>query len=364
MRTVLFLFCVTFTFIACEKNEDNPPVVIDEKLYFPPVNSDTWQTTDPADLNWNTEAIPDLITLLKNGGTRAFIVLKDGKIVIEEYFGKDLLGLTDFNKDKKWYWASAGKTLTAFAVGKAAEQGQLDINQKTSDFLGEGWTSLTSEEESKITVWNQLTMTSGLDDKVQDNSVTTPDQLIFKADSGTRWAYHNAPYTLLQSVISNAVGQDYNDYFDEILTDKIGLDGYWQKLGNNHVYFSNARSMARYGLLILNNGTWDETELLNADFVSDMVNTSQDLNKSYGYLWWLNGKETYMLPGLQLTFQGKSTPNAPDDMFSGMGKNGQYLCVIPSQNMVLLRLGENPDNSLVPIQFIDDIWGVMNDILP
>ena len=93
-----------------------------------------------------------------------------------------------------------------------------------------------------------------------------------------------------------------------------------------------------------------------------MTTRSQSINPSYGYLWWLNGKSSYKLPGLQFSFQGSLIPHAPDDLFSAMGKNGQFICVIPSQNMVWVRFGDNPDNSLVPYLLNADIWKYINDL--
>jgi hypothetical protein len=94
-----------------------------------------------------------------------------------------------------------------------------------------------------------------------------------------------------------------------------------------------------------------------------MVTASQNLNKSYGYLFWLNGKESFMVPESQLIIPGSLTPNAPDDMFSGIGKNGQYVSVIPSKSMVLIRMGEDPSSVPVPFLFLNDIWGKLNLII-
>jgi CubicO group peptidase (beta-lactamase class C family) len=131
------------------------------------------------------------------------IVLKDGKIVLEEYLGKQLANPTlDFNSSSNWYWASAGKTLTSALVGIAESQGKINFDAKTSDYLGVGWTALTTTQENKITIRHQLTMTTGLDDGVANSDCTDPSCLIFKAEPGSRWAYHNAPYTLLDGVIN------------------------------------------------------------------------------------------------------------------------------------------------------------------
>lgn len=80
------------------------------------------------------------------------------------------------------------------------------------------------------------------------------------------------------------------------------------------------------------------------------------------YLWWLNGKNSYMLPQLQFTFPGSAVPNAPADMVAAIGKNGQLINVVPSQNLVVIRMGNSPDNSLVPTTLNNDIWQYLNDL--
>ncbi|MCO5268901.1 MAG: T9SS type A sorting domain-containing protein [Brumimicrobium sp.] len=116
-------------------------------------------------------------------------------------------------------------------------------------------------------------------------------------------------------------------------------------------------------LLILNNGNWNGNQIMTDNaYFNQMVTTSQNLNKSYGYLWWLNGKQSYMVPGLQVVIPGTLIPNAPSDMISAMGKGGQFLNVVPSENLVWIRMGEEPNNSLVPFLLNDDIWEYVNDL--
>jgi CubicO group peptidase (beta-lactamase class C family) len=290
-------------------------------------------------------------------------VLKDGKIVIEEYFGKQSNSTADFTVTSNWYWASAGKTLTSAIVGIANSQGKINFDAKTSDFLGVGWTSLTPTQESKITVRHQLTMTTGLDDGVANKDCTDKACLIYKADPGTRWAYHNAPYTLLDGVITNATSKTLNAYISEQLLTKIGMDGSYLKIDLNNVFFSTPRSMARFGLLLLNKGKWDQTQLIPEDYLTLMTTTSQNINLSYGYLTWLNGKASSMVPGSQVVFPGEITSNAPDDMFAAMGKNGQLINVVPSKKLVMIRMGDVPDASLVPLTFQNEIWAKLNSII-
>lgn len=364
MKSNILTFILFLSIFACKETEPVPTPENSGVSYFPPVNKVEWETTSPQSIGWNTDGIPELLKLLEDNGTRAFLVLKDGKLVMEEYFGKNILGLSAFDKESVWYWASAGKTLTSFIVGKAQEDGFLKIQDKSSDYLGVGWTSLNPDQESKITVGHQLTMTTGLDDGVPNSHGIDPVDLVYKAVPGTRWAYHNGPYTLLEQVVAKATEQKFDDYFNAELRDKIGMDGFWQWVDNDHVYFSTARSMARFGLLILNKGTWNKTQIMkDQTYFNEMVNTSQQLNKSYGYLWWLNGKESFMIPETQLVFKGSVSPAGPPDMISGIGKNGQYVCIIPSKNMVLVRMGENPESVQVPFLFLDDIWEKLNTII-
>lgn len=348
------LFSCTITETIEEELEEIP------QMYFPPINSDEWETISPDSLNWDTTKLNELYNFLEDAGTRAFIILKNGKIVSEKYWGRTFLNTSDFNQNSTWYWASAGKTLTATLVGIAQQKQMLDINEPTSIYLGEGWTSLTSEQESEIKVWHQLTMTTGLD-YTGDLGCTKPQCLNYLNEPGTQWYYHNAPYTLLESVVANVANVSYNDFTDQEIEQKIGMDGEWIGVGDNNVYWSDARSAARFGLLTLNEGYWDGDSILTDQaYFNAMTTTSQDLNPSYGYLWWLNGKDKIALPGFSITFDGSLAPDAPADLYAGMGKNGQYIDVVPSENLVVIRMGEDPSEDLVPVEYHNEIWKKLN----
>ena len=359
----ILIFALLILTSSCRDEKENCCDTINQASpYFPP-NSKNWETTSPSSLGWNTDSIQTLYDNLELNGTRAYIVLINGKIVLEKYWGKNIFNNSTFDTSTNWYWASAAKTLTSFAVGKAEEDGKLSLAHKTSDYLGLGWTSLSSEQEDKITIRHLLTMTSGLDDATGNADSWQPQDLIYKTEAGTRWAYHNAPYTLLDQVVENAVGQDFEPYFNTILRDKIGMDGSWIWSGDNHLYLSTARAAALFGNLILNNGVWDGTRILNKAYVDVMTSKSQEINQAYGYLWWLNNASSYRIPQSQIEFHGSLTPNAPSDMYSALGKNGQYVCVVPSKKMVLIRMGDNPDAALVPFLYLNDIWKMMNGVM-
>lgn len=330
-----------------------------QENYYPPLIGTTWETVEPAELDWCEEGIEPLCEFLDNNNSKAFIVLHQGKIVIEKYFD-------DFQQDSLWYWASAGKCLTSFLVGKAQEDGLLSIEDPANQYLGEGWTSCTLEQENAIKIRHQLTMTSGLDDGIGDVFCSDSECLLYLEDPEDRWAYHNGPYTNLHGVIENASGLTINQYVFQEMFFSIGLAGTFIPLDGLNLFWSNARQMARFGLLMESNGSWNgETVMTDSEYFNNMINPSQELNKSYGYLWWLNGQESYMVPQSQVVWPGSINSEAPDDMYSAIGKNGQIINVVPSLDLVMIRMGNDPTDqgSLVPWEFNSEIWSYMNNIL-
>lgn len=358
MKKYIKIIILLFVF-SCNRKGSTLQDTGSTSLYFPPTGTNEWQTTSPASLGWNETELNDLYPYLLSKNSKAFIILKNGKIVAEKYFGT-------FTTDSLWYWASAGKTMTAFLVGIAQQEGLININNKSSLYLGAGWTSVPVAKENLITVKNQLTMTTGLDDGVPDSDCTLPGCLIYKADAGTRWAYHNAAYTMLDKVIETATGNTYNAYYQLKIRNKIGMNGLWIKTPNsNNVLYSNARSMARFGLLLLNKGTWDQIPVLNDEsYFNSQINTSQNLNLSYGYLTWLNGKSSFMAPTLQTVFPASLIPNAPADLYAALGKNDQKIYVVPSLQLVVVRMGNSAGSTEFALSgFDNELWGRLKTVV-
>jgi CubicO group peptidase (beta-lactamase class C family) len=256
--------------------------------------------------------------------------------------------------------------MTAILAGIAQKQGLININNPSSQYLGTGWTSAPLVKENMITVKHQLTMTTGLDDNVADPDCTLPSCLTYLADAGSRWAYHNAAYTLLDKVIENSSGMSYNAFFQQKIRDRIGMNGVWLKTPNsNNVFYSTPRSMARFGLLLLHKGKWDTISILDDEaYFNAQVSSSQNLNLSYGYLTWLNGKSGFMLPGSQVNLPGMLIPNAPSDMFAALGKNDQKIYVVPSQKLVVIRMGNAAGTTTMAASgFDNELWGKLKTII-
>jgi CubicO group peptidase (beta-lactamase class C family) len=325
-----------------------------QNYYFPPTTGDNWDVVSPQSLGWCTNQLDSVYKYLEEKNTKGFIILKDGKIAAEKYFG-------DFTKDSVWYWASAGKSLTAVLIGIAQQEGKLSVDSSANKYLGEGWTNATIEQENKITVKHLLKMTSGLNEfLLPDPNCTEPKCFRYKADPDTRWAYHSGAYYMLHSVIENASGITLNQYTTQKMGNATGMKGVWA----GTLFLSRARDMARFGSLILNEGKWDNAIVINNDsYFNAMINSSQTINPAYGYLWWLNGKASYKAPLVQKDFNGALVPNAPSDMYAGMGKNEQRVYIIPSTEMVVVRVGDATGQpALAVAEFDNELWGLLQKV--
>ena len=245
-----------------------------QSLYFPPLTGTTWDSILPSSIGYCQPRIDSLYNYLQAKNTKSFIILKDGKRVLEKYFGT-------YTKDSVFYWASASKSLASFITGMAQQKGYININNTVSTYLGTGWTSAPLIKENMITVKNLLEMTSGLDDAPPlpcDNEDTAKTCLIYKANAATRWAYHTGAYRKVQDVVSNAAALNYNTITTNWIKTHIGMGGIWSQ----QVYYSKARDMARFGLLNLNKGIWNaDTLMKDSMYFKTMTNTSQPLNNSY-----------------------------------------------------------------------------------
>ena len=354
MKYSLLLLLIIISLGSCNRDDDGQPMP-DESMYFPSNTDNNWETKSHSSLGWNESSVQPLLDYLIEKNTKSFMILVNGRIVMEEYFN----GHT--NTDT-WPWNSAGKTLVATTTGIAQQEGLLNINDKASLYLGTGWTSEPLVKENLITCRHLLTMTSGLNDS---SELVIKPKLTYMADAGTRWSYHNV-FQKLMDIVADASNQDFETYFDARLKTKIGMEGFWNNGLIFTIYHSNTRSMARFGLLALNKGKWKSETIINEPYFLESTSTSQTINPSYGYLWWLNGKSEYMVPGGQTVYPTALVPNAPADMYAAMGAEDQRIYVVPGKNMVIIRMGNasdpaNPNFALSG--FDNELWQKINAVI-
>ena len=131
----LLLLLLLPTIPGCNNDDDEDQPDPNESMYFPSNTGTVWETNSLSGLGWNQGEVPSLIDYLVEKNTKSFMILVNGRIVMEEYFDGHTSNTT-------WQWNSAGKTLVAATTGIAQQEGLLNINNKVSEYLGTGWTQI------------------------------------------------------------------------------------------------------------------------------------------------------------------------------------------------------------------------------
>ena len=315
-------------------------------VYFPPMIGEEWEAIPPAAVGWNENALEDALRFAGEQGSAAVMILYKGRILVERYWDK-WDGLRTANT------FSAGKSVTAILTGIAHEAQSLDLDAPVTATLGAGWSRADVEAEERITVRHLLAMMSGLDENLR--TVAAP---------GTVWAYNTPAYNRVQDVIVAATGKPYDLYAREMLFNPVGMHrSRWQ---NTHL-FASTRDMARFGMLMLNNGNWNGTDVVHdKNFLAAATVSSQRMNPSYGYLWWVNGREGYLLPKPQVGGDSVLVPAAPPDMFAAYGAGDKKIYVVPSMDLVVVRHGMAAEDfrSQIGSRFDNAWWQKLSTAAP
>jgi CubicO group peptidase (beta-lactamase class C family) len=314
--------------------------------YAPPSSGDEWERISPDAAGWNPERLEAALTFAGEQRSTAMVMLSGGRILAERYW-------QGWDEHRSGIVASVQKSLVAVLIGIAQHDGLLAITDPVSRYLGEGWSRAPAEAEGRITIRHLLTMTSGLDDR-----------LGYEAEAGTVWHYNTSAYAQLKTVIERASGVSLSEYTHRAVWDRIGVrDSSWftprREDAPGQQWIASARDMARFGLLVLCGGFWGgETVIADAGYLAAMLATSQELNHAYGYLWWLNGKDRFVLPGRGREFMGSLIRTAPADMVSALGAGDKKIYVVPSLDLVVVRHGPaaTADDDQARSSFDNELW--------
>lgn len=316
------------------------------------------------------------IEYTKKRKSSALLVWVDGSLEIEQYFG-------NFSRETPLVSKAMAKPLAAIAIGRAIHLGTVDsLDQPAADFIRE-WQG--DAQKSQITIRHLLEMRSGLlpqDFGPQSPEILDRAYLHPRHDSvlihdypvtdtpGERYEYSNANYELIALIIERATGRRYAEFLGNELLVPLGAAGgsIWidRPGGLAHTgccLLLPAESFLRIGRLLVSGGQWEGQQLLAADFVADM-RTGTLQNPHFGTGLWVAGpyveRRGYLNPSIPLGKVLHSEPylDAQLSLFDGNGNQVMYL--IPSQNTVILRMGEFPsaelewDNSYLPNLLISD----------
>ncbi len=266
--------------------------------------------------------------------TRTVLVIYKDQIIAEKYAPK-------FTKETKLLGWSMTKSITSALFGILEKQGKINVNQQN---LFKEW---KNDERSKITLNNLLQMNSGLEWVEDYNTMSDITKMLFLENDMSQiqllkpfvgkpnnsWNYSSGTTNLLSKYIRNQfkTHQAYLDFWYAALIDKIGMHSMIIEtdLSGNYVGSSygwaTTRDWAKFGLLYLHKGNWNGVQLLNESWINYTTTPTNGSNGAYGAQFWLNAGGVY--------------PNAPKDLYSCNGYQGQHIFIIPSKDLVIVRMG-------------------------
>ncbi|MDZ7668705.1 MAG: FG-GAP-like repeat-containing protein [Gammaproteobacteria bacterium] len=299
-------------------------------------------TASPA---WDADALQSALAYARGQGSSALVIAHEGEIIAERYWPVEqarggayrrlLGGHTEAGAPIEDV-ASLQKSVISVMAGMALDKELIELDAPVSTYLDHGWSSAGADQEREIRIRHLLTMTSGLSPALE-----------YQVPAGTQWRYNTRAYSKLVDVLEAVTGQDIGGLTRAWVTGPLGMaDTGWRKRpwvtarmdANPLGLYTSARDLSRFGRLMLQGGEWQGQRLVSRDYVQASVAPSQPSNPAYGYLWWLNGRPLRTEAGQ--SHHDVLAPAAPDDLYAAQGALGRKLYVVPSLNLVVVRLGD------------------------
>lgn len=326
---------------------------------------DGWVTASLGDVGINEEQITDSMdSLLKaeNNPLHSILIIKEGKLVLEEYFSGDDFSIDgglhfekkEFNRDKLHSLASASKSITSILLGIAIDQGKVEsIHENLFSFFPE-YSNLSDTAKNSINLQHLLTMSSGIpwdesypyDDPRNDLAQmifisTDPVRYVLEkpvlTNPGDTFIYNSGTTNILGEVIRRSTGLSLSGYANKYLFSPLGITSYdWVTFPNapdiavaSSLLYLKPRDMAKIGQMYLQKGIWNGNRIVSENWVIESTGQSIEVpsseevisgfNTSYGYQWWRG------------TFS-----NGNIDTYYAAGFGGQFIFVLPEIETVIV----------------------------
>lgn len=306
---------------------------------------------------YNKLSIPDkYLPVFEKLGTVAFVIIKDSTLLFEQYW-------EDYSPTSHSNSFSMAKSIISLAIGCAIDDGFIkSIDQPVSDF----YPKFSGYNGKLLTIRHLLTMSAGVDFDEAYSSPFSPTTKLYYGDNlkkialemkeieepGVYFTYQSGVTQLLSLIVEKATGKNISSYVSEKLWTPMNAeeDALWsldKKDGIEKAYCcfnSNARDFARFGQLLLNNGSWNGRQLVSKSYIQEATTPDTSLifkdyaetNRCYGFQFW------------HLTYKGMNIPYM-------RGILGQYVIAIPELNTVVVRLGHKRSNTRTSQHYPEDI---------
>jgi CubicO group peptidase (beta-lactamase class C family) len=341
------------------------------EYFIPETIKDGWETASLHDAKLDAGLIKEMFDRIYDNTYKnisCVLLIKSGKLVVEEYFPRvEVLGdrrNRGLKRVSPQQLYSATKSVTSILIGLAIERHLISgVDARISSFFPEYASVFADKEKDKLRLKDFLTMSAGLSwdewtypyaDARNDalKTLLSPDPIryIFErpivAAPGAKFAYNTGISIVLGEIIYKVSGLRADKFAERYLFEPLGIsDYYWAKVPDDIVetgggLFLRPRDMAKLGYVFLNGGRWRGKQILRENWVKESTTNhvgSLQLPSwvqaadGYGYQWWL----------------GSLHVAAQDVRFYGArGRAGQFILVFPEQQLVAVFTGLN-DNILM-----------------
>ncbi len=326
-----------------------------------------WKAKDPSELGFDPAklaAITAFTTPKLN--TQAVLVIRHGYVAYEKYYGA-------FTQNTRHESYSMAKSVTSGMIGIALGEGKIpSLDEKICKYYPDKWNcNDSSDPRSRITIEHAMNLTTGLQ-WVEDwrsfsnagNDAMSLGDMLDKnlarksvAEPGTTMRYSTGDPALLTAPIQKNVGKTAYAYAKEKIFDVIGIPGVkWNQhaSGMTTVFAglsATAREFAKYGYLYLRHGQWEGKQVVPGDWIDKTTVAPRACNDWYRYFWHQNlamrlGEQTRDLKRCPVGFCFPDTfSNVPADAFMAKGVFGQFVVIIPSEDVIIVRLAQDQAGS-------------------
>ena len=314
---------------------------------FWPPNSSEWTEVTPEEQGLDSNKIADMFKFIEKNSydIHSVIIVRNGYLLTEEYLhNSTLLGTKSyFGGEKIHMQQSVVKSFTSILIGIALQEGFLDnVNQTLYEFFADIWSPsfVDSELKKNITIEQLLTMNAGFmpeyDPKYPSGAKTHISTgciewalervpIGYTPGEEGKWEYSNDGVNLLSAIITKVSGKkSAAEFAQEYLFTPLGIsedETYWwhDDKGVNYggyAFSCSPKVQAKFGILCLNNGTWNDTQIVDKDYIKEATSTKSSFGGKgdYGYLFFIDD-----------TYKG----------YMAAGAGGQSIIVIPKYNIVV-----------------------------
>ncbi|MEO1437684.1 MAG: serine hydrolase [Bacteroidota bacterium] len=323
--------------------------ITDEDWYGPMAdvegNPTNWIEPRPS-MTIHPDVLKELSQYAGDRQTSALLILHKGQLVLEDYFG-------DTNRESTTNSMSMAKTIIGILIGSAIEDGLIDSEK---DFAAKYLEEWAKDERNQITIEDLLYMQSGLlndgnsSDLFSDvvnlymgtNAEKTALQIPAEIPPATEYDYNNANTQLLGILLERVTGKPIEEYASEKIWQPLGAHKaeWWLDRQNGMpktfcCFFATAQDWARLGQLFLQNGLWEGKSIISESWLKKMT-TQSAIERDYGLHMWL----MYEDGGWRA--KGRTEPFSKKT-WAINGKGKQHVFIVPDLQLVIVRLGEQPE---------------------